>query len=476
MSSAWNSRSWLRLNVRLALWHSALVFVIVSAVLALSNIVLRARVEEKDREVVHFRLKQYASEYQRRGLEGAINLASLRKGRMQKAFFVRIADPSNRTLFARDAEDWAEFYPEQLEKRTAAKEGKVDWLTLWSNNRDSLLLAETRLADGTIMQVGRTTEDSQIVLEQFHRVTTILIAIVIPVSIAGGAFIAGRVLRPLRALARTVREIEGTSRFSMRTPVSGSGDELDELSRVFNSAMARIERLLATMRDSLDNVAHDLRTPMTRLRNRAQACLEGTVNPEMQREALIDCVEESDRVLEMLNALMDIAEAEAGLTKTDQVPVDLGGVIAAACDLYAEVAEDRNITVTCSAEQDCHVKCDAVLLRRVIANLLDNALKYTPAGGKVQVTARRREHEVELQVIDTGHGIPQADLPKLWDRLFRGDRSRSERGLGLGLSFVKAIVDANGGRVQVESKVHEGSTFTVIWPAAEASSTVEERS
>jgi HAMP domain-containing protein len=236
MSSARNSHPWNRLHVQLALWHSALVFVIVSAVLVLSNVALRARVEEQDRDAVLFRLNQYASEYERGGLQGAMSLAALRKGRAQKAFFVRVASPTGQTLFTRDVEDWVEFSPESLQHSPPPQPGKVDWVSLPSDSGYPLLIAGIRSQDGAIIQVGRATEDSRMVFEQFRRITLVLLAVAIPVSIAGGAFIAGRVLRPLRALARTVREIDETARFSMRTPVNGSGDELDELARAWHAS------------------------------------------------------------------------------------------------------------------------------------------------------------------------------------------------------------------------------------------------
>jgi heavy metal sensor kinase len=468
MFSGRNKRPWRRLNVRLALWHSAIAFAAISAVLLLTYVALRNRVEEQDRDVVLFRLNQYSAEYRRGGLEGVIHLAALRKGRAQKAFFVRVASPENQTLFERDIEDWAEFAPQRLPTEKAPAQDQVEWMSLPSPSGYTLLLAGMRLPDGIIVQTGKATEESFALLKQFRVVTLAMLVISIPASFVGGVFLASRALRPLRSLTRTVREIQETARFSMRTPVSGSGDELDELARIFNAAMERIERLLQTMRESLDNVAHDLRTPMTRLRHRAQRCLESGKDQGAYQDALIECVEESDRVLVMLNTLMDIAEAEAGLTRIPPTPVGVAKLIETTYDLYLEVADERGVSVIREVPEDLWIKGDPALLGRVVANLLDNALKYTQRGGQVQIGASRDDGHVRLEVRDNGPGISEEDLPKVWERLFRGDRSRSERGLGLGLSFVEAIVAAHGGSVQVESRLGAGAVFAVRLPAADA--------
>ena len=463
MSSARNSRPWHRLDVRLALWHSLLLSVIVSAVLVVSYFALRNRVEDQDRDAVLFRLNQYASVYRHAGVPGVVELTSLRKGRAQKAFFVRLATVGNQSIFERDADDWMEFDPKQLGQKEYEKEG-IHWISLPSEEGYALLVATTRSTDGTIIQVGKSTEEAFQLLAQYRLVMFFMLVISLPLSFACGALMTRRALRPLRSLTRTVREIEETARFSMRAAESGSGDELDELARVFNATVSRMERLLKVMRESLDNVAHDLRTPMTRMRNRAQHSLEAASDVTSLRESLIVCLEESDLVLEMLSTLMDIAEAEAGLTKTAVKLVNLVGIATYVRDLYAEVAEERQIKLTQDVWDDCVVRGDPLMLSRVVGNLVDNALKYTPRGGLVEIEGRIDERFVWLSVSDSGQGISAEDLPKVWERLFRGDRSRSQQGLGLGLSFVKAAVEAAGGKVEAESEPNAGSTFTVIFP------------
>jgi signal transduction histidine kinase len=460
-----------RLNVRLALWHSVLSVTLVLGVLVLAYFALRGRVREQDRDVVVFRLSQFTAEYSQRGLDGVIKLAAWRKGRAQRAFFVRIATAENQTLFVRDADDWAEFAPEKLEHEqvpwpeAGAAHPSLQWTELWSDGVE-VIIAGNRLPDGAIVQVGKATDETAALLRQFRTVSLAVLAVVIPLSFLGGALLSERALRPLRALTRTLREIQETARFSARTPESGVGDELDDLARIFNAAMERIELLLRTMRESLDNVAHDLRTPMTRLRNRAEACLEPSTEPSSAREALGECVEESDRVLQMLDTLMDIAEAEAGLVKPGAERVEVAELVRDGIDLYQEVAEEKGVTVRTEVPPSLEVKGDALLLRRVVANLLDNAIKYTSEGGTATWSATMHDGKVSIRLSDSGTGISPEDLPKLWERLFRADRSRCQRGLGLGLSFVKAIVEAHGGSVFAESTVGVGSTFGFTLPKA----------
>jgi signal transduction histidine kinase len=186
------------------------------------------------------------------------------------------------------------------------------------------------------------------------------------------------------------------------------------------------------------------------------------------REALADCVEESDRVLVMLNTLMDISEAESGALQLHREPVRLTDVAARALDLYRDVAEAKGVVLAARTVSNPVVMADATRLQQVAANLIDNAVKYTPAGGRVDVEVAGEGDRAWLRVHDTGIGIRADELPRIWDRLFRGDTSRTERGLGLGLSLVKAIVEAHGGTVEVQSEPGRGSVFSVALRAVES--------
>jgi signal transduction histidine kinase len=183
------------------------------------------------------------------------------------------------------------------------------------------------------------------------------------------------------------------------------------------------------------------------------------------QEALADCVEESDRVLTMLKTLMDVAEAEAGVMKLNRESVDVSKLIGEVIELYQYVAEEKHMSVTAQLSENCAANLDAARMRQVFANLLDNALKYTPDGGTVTIETRRDGSSIVIRFRDTGPGIPAEEQGRIWDRLFRGDKSRSQRGLGLGLSLVKAIVEAHHGQAEVKSEEGKGSEFIVRLPA-----------
>jgi signal transduction histidine kinase len=468
-------RAALRLSVRLTFWHSLIFLGSALVLLSLTYLLLRKRAIATERDNIEFRLYQYAGEYQNGGLASVRRLASLRKGRAQKAFFVRLADAENRTLFQRDPEDWAEFHLRKLSKLPPPRVGVRGWHTLSSPAGTEMLLAVQRLPDGSLLQLGKADDELRDLLADFRRTSLYVVLISLPLSFAGGAFLASRALRPVGLLTGVAQAIVETSRFDARVPTPGSGDELDALVQVFNKMLGRIDVLVRELRDSIDNVAHDLRTPLTRLRHIAQGALTAQQEPnlpaacprcEASLEALAECVEETDRVTTVLNTIMDISEAEAGLVKLSVVSLSVADVTRRTVEAYAEFAEEHGVTIKCQVATGLSVRADEIALGRVLANLLDNAIKYTPAGGLVTLQAQREAEQIRISFADTGVGIPEEDLPRIWERLFRSDRSRTERGLGLGLSFVQAIVEAHGGAVAAESRLDQGTRVSLTLPAA----------
>jgi signal transduction histidine kinase len=202
---------------------------------------------------------------------------------------------------------------------------------------------------------------------------------------------------------------------------------------------------------------------MTRLRVTAESAL-ATNDPAKYREALSDCLEESDRVLAMLTTLMDISEAETGTMKLRMSNVDVAELITEIAELYEDTAEDAGVTLATKVSPGLVVPADRDRLRQALANLVDNAIKYTPRGGRIDVTASVHAESVAIRVTDNGAGISERDLPRIFDRLYRGDQSRTTRGIGLGLSLVKAYVEAQDGQVVVTSEPGSGSTFEVRLP------------
>jgi signal transduction histidine kinase len=281
---------------------------------------------------------------------------------------------------------------------------------------------------------------------------------------SAGGFLTFRAMRPVRQLIQTVRKILETGDTSSRVPARSGRGELDELVGLFNRMLDKNDSLIQAMHESLDNVAHDLRTPMTRLRGTAEMALQKNQDSGPLQEALADCMEESDRVLTMLNTLMDVAEAETGTMRLNKTDVSVPEIVHSVVDLYEIIAEDRQMTIHTRLPDELLIHADRNRIQQITANLLDNAIKYSRPGGSIEISAHEDGPFAVIVVTDQGIGIAPEEINQIWDRLYRGDRSRTKRGLGLGLSLVRAIVEAHGGKVKVESRLDAGSTFSVMLP------------
>jgi signal transduction histidine kinase len=453
-----------RLNLRLAAIYSGLFIASFLLLFGVTYIVLETSLNREDRSAMRLTLLELWTHYQLGGVL-KLRMEVLDRGSIggEGIELLRVADANNQTLFLSGPEEWQSARVEPLLKAAVGRKKRL--ITLRMDGRKYLLeSAYVRLTDGNILQVGMNVTSREYLLSRIRNTFGIGVLPLIVLSFLTGTLLAARSLRPIAQLSATARSIIDTGKIDARLSSQGGRDELDELVVLFNRMLERIEVLVMGMRDSLDNVAHDLRTPMTRLKGTAELALRASSNREAYREALEDCLEESEQIINMLNTLMDISEAETGAMKLNLEHVALSGLIEECIDIYSYPAEEKEVSLTSSVPEDLHVYADPVRLRQAVLNLIDNGIKYTPQGGRVAVSGKNEDADVTIEVCDTGTGIDGEELEHIWNRLYRGEKHRSTPGLGLGLSLVRAIIRAHQGTVHVASKPSEGSTFSLSLP------------
>ncbi len=334
-----------------------------------------------------------------------------------------------------------------------------------------ILQRQHRRPDGSAIRIRVGTSTVYITrdLARLDRIILGALAGVLLVAPLGGYWLAGRITQPLANIIHTTERLR-PAKFEERLPIHHSSDELNRLSQAFNRLLDRIARYLEQQQDFLANAAHELRTPLAAIQSTAEVALHHERSVAEYQELLTEIIDENSSLELLVNQLLLLAETEADRLKIHGERVELDALVAQACDMFRGVAEHREIRILVRELPSIAVEGNRHHLRQVVNNLLDNAIKFTPAGGTIRValTCDDGERVARLHVHDTGMGIAAEDLPHVFERFYRGDRSRRRdvptRGTGLGLSICQAVVAAHGGTITVESVMGQGTQFVVTLP------------
>lgn len=342
------------------------------------------------------------------------------------------------------------------------------------------LVRVTELSNGFRLLIGRDLEERRRLFGIVAHAAQWSLLVVIVLGIGGGIFVARRVLRRIDAMTGTTQRIMAGD-LSGRLPVGRSGDELDRLAENLNAMLERIEALMVGLKEVSDNIAHDLKTPLTRLRNRAEEALASSGSEAEYRAALERTIEESDGLIRTFNALLMIARAESGQARGNMDDFDAADVVRGIHELYEPLAEDDGMTLRVKAAP-VRLHGNRELISQALANLVENAIKYgkpapvaqplgaAAAGSKeILIEARREGDQVLLSVTDHGAGIPEGDRKHAVERFVRLEASRSQPGSGLGLSLASAVATLHGGELRLGDS-HPGLIATLAIPALAASS------
>jgi heavy metal sensor kinase len=454
------------LAFRLTLWYAGVFAVSACVAFLLFYTLITSYFRDRtDRELLS-QATEFSTVLTARGLDAVKTLAMLeaQAAGVKKVFF-RLLSSSGQVFSSSNMAYWQDIDVQDsaIKDLLHGSRNVFETITI-ANRRDKVRVLYVMIGRGVVLQIGQSMETDSRFIDAFKNIFVITMVLLIGLAAGVGWFMARRAVSGVEAVTRTAREISGGT-LDKRVPVGSRGDEIDQLATTFNQMLGRIETLITEIKEMTDNIAHDLKSPITRIRGMAEVTLTtGKAIGEYENMAA-STVEECDRLLDMINTMLMITKTESGVHQLEYREVDMAGLVRDACELLETVAEDKGLSLTCEAPESFPFVVDQRMVQRILTNLLDNALKYTPSGGAVRVSLFEQDGgRAVVAVRDTGPGIPPDDLPHVFERFYRSDHSRSQPGTGLGLSLAKALARAHRGDVTVISSLGHGSTFTLTLP------------
>lgn len=467
MSSATTPRFWRLLAFRLTLWYGGILAVGASLCFLIFYLVTVSAMRNRtDADLLReaTRCMNAVESGDIPAIKRLIDRDARATGTNDEFFLVY--DRNGRPIASSDLSTWGDLSlaaPTVGETETHGKPSYRD--AFGAGHHERIRVLTMAAGNGNVLRVGITVQDDWRVIDQARRTISFIMLAVVGIAVVVGWLLAKRALVGVQHVTSTANVISRGA-LQRRVPISGSGDEIDQLASTFNRMLVRIESLVKSMEETNDNIAHELRSPIARIRGHAETTLTGNGSLDGYREMAASTVEECDRLLAMINTMLDIAEAEAGLMGLKMSRVDVNALLRDICELYEPMTTEKHIRVLVAAPGSLVIRGDVQRLQRMIANLLDNAVKYTPHGGTIRLSADLTDGHVAVNVANTGEGILSEKLPNIFQRFYRADASRSGSGYGLGLSLARAIVHAHGGQISVRSIPGDTTTFTVVLPAA----------
>lgn len=457
-----------QVGIKITLWYLLLLTVTTTGLFVIFYILYTQSLIKTEREVIEEKERIYEKIYREGGIDSIKSIIADQEKDLEfkSDFFVRIENNNGNILY---------FYPNNLKDfnkeeindffriNVRSLQKNTEWFYIKTMSKENdLEVHNKKMSDGNFIQVGIKVDDRDEVLEHFIELYVILLFIALILGWFGGIFLSSTILSPVRNLIETLKMMNKGSD-KLRLKHVDTNDEMADLTEQFNIMLEHVEKTNASMRSTLDIISHELRTPLTSFRAMAEMALEKSNQDEL-KESVHELIEGIDEILGEFKMMMEITEMESGSINLKMESFDLMNLFSEILDLYEIVAEERNITIDLDTTRSINISGDRRKIKQALANLIDNAIKYSADTTTVSIRAIREDKQVQIMIIDQGIGITEEEIPLVFKRLYRGVNSRSQKGIGLGLSLVKTIIQAHNGKITVKSKINEGTTFTITLP------------